>query len=246
MQLAASLQRLERVGETGALCHWYVAERPALILGRAQKSATVNLAACDEKGIAVVNRASGGTAVLVGPDFLSLDVVLPPNHPLNISDVTETYHWLGETWRVALSSLGITAELISIAEAREQTLADRADAATKTQADLVRLACFGALSPYEVAVGGRKLVGLSQLRRKHGTLLQAGLHWHFDKTLMAELLVKQPEERVVMLEMLAVRVTAMNEVTTGTKQVGADVIIDAFEAALLDVYNIVITWDANL
>ncbi len=42
-------------------------------------------------------------------------------------------------------------------------------------ADLLRRACCGSLSPYEVAIGARKLVGLAQVRRRGGVLFQVRL-----------------------------------------------------------------------
>jgi lipoate-protein ligase A len=47
-------------------------------------------------------------------------------------------------------------------------------------ADPVRLACYGTLSPFEPVVGVRKVVGLSQVRRRSAVLFQVGafLHWH--------------------------------------------------------------------
>jgi lipoate-protein ligase A len=41
--------------------------------------------------------------------------------------------------------------------------------------DELAWACYGGLSPWEVVVGQRKLVGLAQVRRSTGILLVAGL-----------------------------------------------------------------------
>ena len=40
----------------------------------------------------------------------------------------------------------------------------------RTELRAADVACFGGLSPYEVLAGGRKVVGLSQTRRRQGTL----------------------------------------------------------------------------
>ena len=60
---------------------------------------------------------------------------------------------------------------------------------------LVRRACFGALSPYEVALGPRKLVGLSQVRKRAGVLFQVGLPLAWDGDLLAALLAHNADER---------------------------------------------------
>ncbi|HUS14822.1 MAG TPA: hypothetical protein VM536_07360, partial [Chloroflexia bacterium] len=153
---------------------WYWATSPALILGVFQAAELINSAACAEQGIPVLRRRSGGTAVLAGPALLSLDIALPPGHALAPPDVTESYRWLGEAWLDALESLGVRdARLVTIAEVRAAPYRPPRrlpPAGALSDEDLVRLACFGGLSPYEVAIGPRKLVGLAQVRRRGGVL----------------------------------------------------------------------------
>jgi lipoate-protein ligase A len=234
-QLAGSLARLEQVGDTGAVRHWYVASQPALILGRGQKPEQINLAACKKYGIQVLNRFSGGTAVLVGTHFLSLDVALPPDHPLNLSDVTESYRWFGETWSNALKSLHILTEMVIIEKARRQTVLDRSPEFAPHLA-LLKQVCFGTLSPYEITVQGRKLVGLSQLRRKQGTLLQAGIHLTFDRELMAELVLSEPEHRESLCRLLEERTVALQEIS-GNPKSEVQEIVTAFDTALNNLQN---------
>lgn len=155
---------------------WHTTESPTLILGAGQRHVDVSRAVRD--GIRVVYRSAGGTAVYAGPGVLGQDVFLPRDHPLNSTDVVETYRWLGEVWLQALAELGIHGKMVSIEAARAQPPVDPG----------VGMACFGRLSPYEVTVEGRKLVGLAQVRRSHGTLLQAGIHLHFDAPGIASVL----------------------------------------------------------
>ena len=54
-------------------------------------------------------------------------------------------------------------------------------------------ACFGGLSPFEVLAGGRKVVGLSQARRRPGTLLQAGIPLTLDAARLARLMARDEE-----------------------------------------------------
>jgi lipoate-protein ligase A len=135
-----------------------------------------------------VKRQAGGTAVFAASNVLGLDIALPPDHPLNLPDIVETYRWLGEVWIRATRALGANSRLISIDEARIATRKVRANSANLT------LACFGTLSPYEVAVDRRKLVGLAQVRRRTGTLLQAGIHLRFQASTLAALLTTTRRE----------------------------------------------------
>ncbi len=52
----------------------------------------------------------------------------------------------------------------------------------------MRLACYGTLSPWEVVVGRRKLVGLCQVRRRPGALYQIGVYRRFDPKALGQLL----------------------------------------------------------
>jgi lipoate-protein ligase A len=161
---------------------WHAADCPTLILGSGQKSSDINLDECARMGIRVIRRHAGGTAVFATPDVLGLDVVLPRGHHLNLPDVTETYRWFGEAWARSLKNLGISTRVVSISEAR------KCASQHYPWTSVLRQACFGALSPYEVAVGSHKLIGLAQVRRAHATLLQSGLHLHFDASSLCGLL----------------------------------------------------------
>lgn len=161
---------------------WHSTHLPTLILGAGQRQLDRTVAAA--QGVRVVRRTSGGTAVYAGPGVLGQDVFLPTGHPLAGSDVVQAYRWLGEAWLEALLSLRVAARLVSPAEAR---------LAPPLGPD-VAMACFGSLSPFEIVVTGRKLVGLAQVRRGNGTLLQAGIHMQFDAMGLAALLpAQQPE-----------------------------------------------------
>jgi lipoate-protein ligase A len=87
---------------------------------------------------------------------------------------------MGEVWTDALTGLGVDAHLVSIAEARTASAAGVDPE--------IRMACFGTLSPYEVTAAGRKLVGLAQVRRRTGVLLQSAIHRHFDADAIGGLL----------------------------------------------------------
>jgi lipoate-protein ligase A len=158
---------------------WSTVTGPALVLGRSAVDPEVDRAVARAEGVEVAHRSSGGGPVLWDAGLLSLDVVLPRGHRLAGHDVVAAYRWLGEAIAEALRRLGTPGiEVVAVERAR----ADRAR--TGPAAD----ACYGALSPFEVTAGGRKVVGLSQTRRAPGSLLQAGILMSLDPGLLGRLL----------------------------------------------------------
>ena len=196
-----------------ALC-WYWAVEPTLILGVFQPAEVINEAAAAARGVPLVRRRSGGTGVLAGPPLLSLDIALPPGHRLALPDVTESYHWLGRAWLATMEAIGVRgARLVPIAEVRAAPHRPlrHLPVGPIPDEDLVRLACFGSLSPYEVAIGPRKLVGFSQVRRRGGLLLQVGLPLTWEADLLAALLAARPDDRPRLARLLREHAVGLDE-----------------------------------
>jgi len=152
-------------GRAGTLAATFA--ETTLVIGSAQPEATVDRASCEEDGVGVIRRGSGGGAVLCDPGLLEVDLALPAGHALLDADVTESYRFLGQAWVEALAAIGLEGRLVTVAEARSLPGERRAAA---------RVACYAGLSPYEVVdPDGRKLVGLCQRRRRGASLFQCSL-----------------------------------------------------------------------
>ena len=208
--------------------YWSLAEPIGLVLGFSQKHDILNpVALHDERAIPIYHRRAGGTAVLVGPHLLSLDVFLPSGHPFNVADVVESYRWFGEAWVATFSLLNVQTRVVSIAEAHAQ----RALLKTQSYERLMHRACYGTLSPYEVVVGQRKVVGLDMIRRRSGTLLQAGVLLSWDTDVLAYLLGHTDEEQHMLREGLLERAIGLD--TLAGRIITADEVREAFEHVLL-------------
>ncbi len=133
---------------------------PGIVLGRAQEALHPGLVG---GATPVVLRDSGGGAVLAGPWMLSASNVLPADHPQVGTGTVSSYRWLGVLHAGLLRDLGIAAYAVP----PEELQVAPPDASLKW-------ACFGGLSPWEVVVGRRKIVGLAQVRRRTGVLLTCG------------------------------------------------------------------------
>src|SRR5690242_11990489 len=131
------------------ILYWNLAQRPALVLGFSQKLDVLNQAMLADLKLPIYHRRAGGTAVLVGPTLLSLDVVLPAVHPLILADIVESYRWFGEAWVAALAQLNVEARIVTPVEAH--TLRARLkQPETRAYELLMNRACYGTLSSYEV------------------------------------------------------------------------------------------------
>jgi lipoate---protein ligase len=201
---------------------WHWADRSAIILGAGQSGMEVDIGACAAAGVHIVKRSSGGTTVYADPALLGLDVALPPGHRLNGADVAESYRWLGEAWVNVLRRFDVSAHLVSIEEARAPSRT------TETLESILRLACFGSVSPYEVLVRGRKLIGLSQVRRGGRVLFQSGIYLHFAADVLTTLL--QIPDRQSAASELAEVATGLDSITD--QDIGRCDIIRAFSDVL--------------
>lgn len=152
-------------------------DRPALILGTSQRGSDIDVQACRRRGISVARRLAGGKAVFATPDYLSFTIVAPARDALVRGDVLAPYQQLGAPVVAALESLGFAASLLSVPSAREAQAGASAS-----------VFCYGGLSPYEVMVGTRKLVGVAQVRRFGGIAYVGGLYRVLDATSHAALM----------------------------------------------------------
>lgn len=223
--LAGAEAMLDGVAASGVpAARWCTTVPPALLLGASQDPSVVNAEACREAGVAVYKRAAGGAVVLAGEGLLGFDIALPIDHPLVLSDLTQSYRWIGNAWAEALESLCLPARLVGVDEARAGARA------TDDASRLARLACFGALSPYEVTLGGRKVVGLAQVRRRHGALFQCAVLLSWSPAQLAALLAVRPGARERLVAALAERAIGLND--GAAQSVTCAEIVAAVDAAL--------------
>lgn len=199
LQQSELLWRRVAAGQAPATRRWYGYLRPAVILGVGQPASTIDEVKRQAAGVEVVKRTSGGAAVLADETVLALDIALPLPHPLAGRDIVEAYRWVGELLALTLRRLAPAWREHIVVVNTTQARADQAGGRTApahSAAALRAMACFGTLSPYEVALscpgpGGeqlRKLVGLSQVRKRGVALYQAALYSRFSGRQLANLL----------------------------------------------------------
>ena len=144
----------------------WIYQRPAIVLGCAQRVLRTSIEKRTAGMIDIVNRDSGGGAVLAGPWLVSVSVVLPHWHPLLGKTIEDGYRSLAKLHLSTLENFGVSARSWFPSELIPDPVPDDI---------FLNWACFGRLSPWEiVSAGGKKLVGLAQKRNQHGVLLVGG------------------------------------------------------------------------
>ncbi|HEX5415626.1 MAG TPA: biotin/lipoate A/B protein ligase family protein [Chloroflexota bacterium] len=157
MAIDEALLTLVGQGASPPTVRFYTWDRPWVSLGSGQQAGEIDRAACAARGWGIVRRASGGTAVLHA-EQVAYSITLPAANPLWVGDLAASYRRFAEPLRAAFARLGVAADLA----------APDANAEFQRNAPaLARRICFAALGPYEHLVSGKKLVGNSQVRRRH-------------------------------------------------------------------------------
>jgi lipoate---protein ligase len=164
---------------------WYRPNSPAIVLGRGQRGLRL------ETPLPVLERSSGGGAVLLDPSLLSLDVLLPAGHALLDGDVGGVFARVGAAWASGLGELGVP----DLSVHGEPSRARRQGSERER---LLAAICYATAGRGEVLAGGRKLVGLSQRRRRWGALIQCGLLRRWDPAPLLRALQASPADRGIL------------------------------------------------
>lgn len=143
-------------GDAAPTLRLYAWTPPCLSLGRGQKSDDIDFQGVKDLGWDVVRRPTGGRAILHA-DELTYSVALPADDPLAEGGILDSYRRISTALRAGLVRLGLQSEAAKRTERGDQRSP----------------MCFETPSHYEITVGGRKLIGSAQVRRRAG-LLQHG------------------------------------------------------------------------
>lgn len=165
-------------GQTPPTIRFYQWSTPTISLGYFQSLAKeLDLQACQRTGVDVVRRLTGGRAVLHNQEF-TYSLIAPENQQEVAGYVLQSYLRISKGLLLGLANLGVEAEITPGTELIAPggaliTPGDAPTAASRPKEAVSSAACFDAPSRYELVVGGKKLVGSAQTRRK-GCLLQHG------------------------------------------------------------------------
>ncbi|RCW54896.1 MULTISPECIES: lipoate--protein ligase family protein [Halanaerobium] len=160
MAVDEAIMKIHSQGETPPTLRFYGWKPAALSLGYFQQARKeVNFEKCQQQGIDLVRRLTGGRAILHDRE-LTYSIVIREDYKLLADSIEKSYQQISRGLVAGLNQLGIEAELKAVEKGQK---APRGHSA----------ACFDAPSWYEVILNNKKLIGSAQ-RRKNNTILQHG------------------------------------------------------------------------
>lgn len=183
--------------------------RPACVsLGRSQTEAEVDLEAARAWGLDVVQRCTGGGAILHNETEVTYAVVLPLDHSGLPRDIPGSFGFLGAGVVEGLRLLGLPAEVESVPENTRETL------------------CYVRRQGTNVMVGGRKVSGGAQRRNGQAVLQHGTVIVDRDEDRMARLFRTEPD-------VIRRRVTSLREEGLDvTREKLTEALVEGFRMAL--------------
>lgn len=175
MAIDEAIMIAHREGLVPPTIRFYQWSPPAVSLGYFQDlKKEINVDVCQDMGIGIVRRPTGGKAVLHDKE-LTYSFIIKENHPVVNVSILETYKKISGGMIRGLSYLGITAELVPLREKFKSESLPKGEKSEIHHSDFKSI-CFSVPSQYEVQVEGKKIVGSAQVRKReivlqHGSLL---------------------------------------------------------------------------
>ena len=213
------LEHIHR-GESLPTLRLYAWNPPCLSLGHAQSFADVDVERLKANGWEVVRRATGGRAIL-HTDELTYSVTGSADEPVLAGGVLESYNRLAQALLFAIRELGLPVEI------KEHI--------SETTTLNLNPVCFEVPSTYEITVGGKKLIGSAQARKKEGVLQHGSLPLTGDLTRICQALIFRDEAaRDNAAQRLLARATTV-ESTLGVEtdwETTAQALVKGFETQL--------------
>jgi lipoate-protein ligase A len=210
---------VEGRGDSLPTLRLYAWEPACLSLGYAQQIRDVDLERLHARGWDLVRRPTGGRAVL-HVNELTYSVTGPLNEPRLAGTVLESYNRLAAALTEALRLLDLPVQVQEHSQSSSRT---------------ANPVCFERPSTYEITVGGKKLVGSAQARRKAGVLQHGSLPLTGDLRRILQALVYPDEESRTraaerLLRQATTVETALGRVVTWDE--AAEAFVSAFRSVL--------------
>ncbi|HEY3875040.1 MAG TPA: hypothetical protein VGM92_06160 [Candidatus Kapabacteria bacterium] len=178
----------------------YSWQPPAVSIGYQQKIETIDSNACNERGIDIVRRPTGGRAVLHYNELTY--AVITRAHP---ADGLYAVHN-----RIVTALVESIQSMSSSSSTDKSALTVTPHAGTEKTA--LPVACFASVARHEVSWNGKKVIGSAQRRFGDVVLQHGSILLTEDHLLLPELLALAPEEKSRMQNLLERETATLAEV----------------------------------
>lgn len=205
-------------GEAPPTLRLYRWDPPCLSLGYSQSPTDVDLFRLEERGWDLVRRPTGGRAIL-HTDELTYAVIGSRDEARLQGSLMDSYRRISQALYQALETLGLPVEV----HQGKNPLAHQ------------QPVCFENPSDFEITVGGKKIIGSAQARKKEGILQHGSLPLSGDLTRITEVLrYSSPGERQEAAAALLGRAQTVSSVLGQevSWDQAAKAFVDAFQSAL--------------
>jgi lipoate-protein ligase A len=217
-------------GEAPPTLRLYGWQPRCLSLGYFQPLADIEEPECARRGVGLVRRLTGGSAIL-HDDELTYSIVASEGDSHLAGDIPASYFGISQVLALGLADLGLSVTLAPLAPLSE---GEEANESSEPALRGNRPApCFLRPARYEILSRGKKLVGSAQVRRsgvvlQHGAIPLAG-----DVAAITGFLAKEQRRRLATAEVLRERATTVMEAAGRrlTSEAVAASLIGAFAAA---------------
>jgi lipoate-protein ligase A len=201
---------------------FYGWEFPTLSIGYSQKlDNKIDTEYCRKSKIDIVQRATGGRAVLHHDKEVTYSLVSPRDNPLFPDNISGTYKTISGALIKGISFLKINAN----------------SASRIPHSSFRNPSCFAAASQYEITVDGKKLIGSAQRRFKNSFLQHGSIPLENNHERLALCLGFQQEQKnKKFVSLLMEKSIALNELNGKVFSYGD--VVDALVRGFGDTFNI--------
>jgi lipoate-protein ligase A len=205
-------------GEVRPTLRLYRWDPPCLSLGFSQSVADVDLSRLKQQGWDLVRRPTGGKAIL-HVDELTYAVIGPWEDPRLTGSLMDSYQRISRALIQALEALGLP---VKVHQGRNLGANQEP-------------VCFENPSDFEITVGGKKIIGSAQARKKEGVLQHGSLPLNGDLTRITRVLrypsARDRREAAAALPGKAQTVSGVLDRAVSWNQ-AAEAFVEGFQAAL--------------
>lgn len=170
--------------------------------------------------------------LVVPADVCWVELSIPSHDPLWDGDVGRSMWWLGRVWAAAVASL-LSREVLPREVLPREV---KVHQGPPVRSEWSAAACFAGVGSGEVLLGGRKVVGLSQRRTRHGSLFQCAAPLRLHAGVLASVTALSAARRAALRDALDRTSWGLAEAASscGAAPVTVERTEAAFVAALVD------------